>query len=340
MMIKSGIEKLMRKQDLDGITCRQAFAEMLTPEADPLQTAAFLVLLRAKTETSEELSNIISALKSTMVTVATEHKVLDIVGTGGDGAHTVNISTGSAMLAASCGIKIAKHGNRAVSSLTGSADLLEALGVAIDLTPEKISASIDEVGIGFCFSPNFHPAMRGLRLLRKQLNVPTTFNLLGPLLNPVNPAHFLLGVYDEGLLPIIAGTLAAMGAERSMVVHGGGLDEISCIGPAKVIEITPTGIQELVLDPQHFGFSRCCRADLKGGDAQTNAQILLEVFAGKHSQPNIKAIADTLILNAGIALFLYGLHQSITSAVIHAAENLRSGAVLSLLKKWIEFSHD
>lgn len=339
MLLKNPIEKLMQKKNLDSDTCQQALHAMLLPDANPVQTAAFLVLLRAKTESADELAGMITALKQKMISLPTQHKVLDIVGTGGDGANTINISTGSAILAASCGIKIVKHGNRAVSSLAGSADVLEALGVNIESTPEKISASVDEIGIGFCFSPNFHPAMKELRALRKQLNVPTTFNILGPLLNPANPAHFLLGVFDESLLGLIAAALKQTGTARSIVVHGCGIDEISCLGPAKIIEVTQDGLNESIIDPEKLGLSLCSITDLQGGNAQTNAQLLLDTFSGKRSGKH-RAIADTLILNAAVALYLYGLYPSTAAAIAHAQENLYNGTALTLLKKWIEFSHE
>lgn len=335
MILKNNIEKLMRQENLPFADCEAAMHAMLDENVNPLQISAFLVLLRTKTETADELMAAMTAFKKKMIVVPTQHRVLDIVGTGGDGVDTVNISTGSAILAASCGVKIAKHGNRAVSSLTGSADVLEALGVKIDLAPGKISACIDEIGIGFCFSPNFHPAMRALRRLRKELNVPTTFNILGPLLNPANPAHFLLGVYDEALMPSIAETLQLANTERSLVVHGCGLDEISCVGPAKMIEVTKKSLTASTLDPAVHGLSYCDIADLRGGDANTNAQLLLNTFAGKRS-----AIADTLILNAAVALFLYGLYPSIADAIPHAEDNLYDSSALNLLNNWIEFSHD
>src|SRR5579862_9229330 len=211
MMLKASIETLMRGENLQSIVCQQVLEEMLDPTVNPLQVAAFLVLLRTKQETADELSAIVHALRAKMIVVPTDHSVLDIVGTGGDGLNSVNISTGSALLAASCGVKVAKHGNRSVSSLTGSADVLEALGVNIQLTPGQISRSIDEIGIGFCFAPNFHPTANVLRQLRKELNVPTTFNLLGPLLNPANATHLLLGVMDPALLPIMADVLINTG---------------------------------------------------------------------------------------------------------------------------------
>lgn len=337
MLLKNPIEKLMQKQNLDSDTCHHALNAMLLPDANPVQTAAFLVLLRAKTESPSELAGMIDALKQKMIVLPTKHKVLDIVGTGGDGANTINISTGSAILAASCGVKIVKHGNRAVSSLAGSADVLEALGVTIESTPEKISSSVDEIGIGFCFSPSFHPAMAKLRALRKQLNIATTFNLLGPLLNPASPAHFLLGVFDESLLKLMAEALQHTGVDRSIVVHGCGIDEISCLGPAKIIEVTPSGLNESIIDPEKFGMPLCSITDLQGGNAQTNAQLLLGTFSGKRSG-KYRAIADTLILNAAVGLYLYGLYPSPAAAIVHVQENLNNGAALTLLKKWIEFS--
>ncbi|MCL5272295.1 MAG: anthranilate phosphoribosyltransferase [Gammaproteobacteria bacterium] len=237
MSLKLSIEKLMHGENLDSELCYAAINELLDPNKNPLQAAAFLVLLRSKSETPQELVAIVNCLRQKMIKVPTQHRVLDIVGTGGDGQNTVNISTGSAILAASCGIKVAKHGNRAASSLAGSADVLEALGVNIQLTPEKVAESIDKIGIGFCYSPNFHPVTKELKLLRKQLNVPTSFNLLGPLLNPANAQHLLLGVMDNNLLSKMATVLQQLYCSRSMLVHGQGLDEISCVGPAQIVEL-------------------------------------------------------------------------------------------------------
>jgi len=335
MMLKSSIEKLMRGENLPAVVCQQVLDELLTPTVNPLQVAAFLVLLRTKQETASEIAGMVTALRNKMLVVPTKHKVLDIVGTGGDGLNTINISTGSAMLAASCGVKIAKHGNRAVSSLAGSADVLEALGVNIQLTPEQISKSIDEVGIGFCYSPNFHPMTQTLKQFRKELNVATTFNILGPLLNPANAAFTILGVMNAALLPIMADVLMQAGTEHSMVVHGMGLDEISCVGPAKIIEIKHQQKFEYILDPLDFGLDRCSITDLQGGGASVNAQLLLNAFKRKKGP-----IADTLILNAAIAMYLYGMHLTIDESLQHAKENLFQGEVLKLLNNWIEFSHD
>jgi anthranilate phosphoribosyltransferase len=335
MLLKSSIEKLMRGEDLQSKICQQVLEEILCPTINPLQTAAFLVLLRAKSETVDELSAIVKVFRSRMLVVPTDHTVLDIVGTGGDALNTVNISTGSAILAASCGVKIAKHGNRSMSSLTGSADVLEALGVNIQLTPEQISKSIDQVGIGFCYSPNFHPITQAFRDFRKTLNVPTTFNILGPLLNPAKASHIILGVPDEALLSIMADVLIKLGSEQSMVVHSRGLDEISCAGPTKIIEVKQQEKIERIIDPQQFDLQTCTIADLRGGNASINAGLLLEAFKGKRGP-----IADTLILNAAIALYLYGLHSSISEALLQARDSLYHGAALRLLNNWIEFSYE
>lgn len=334
-MMRHSIETLMQKKPLSPNLCEQAMQALFEPETNPLQIAAFLVLLRAKTETAEELIMLVKTLRQKMIVVASAHHVLDIVGTGGDGAKTINISTGSAILAASCGVKIAKHGNRAVSSLSGSADVLEALGVKIELSAEKVSACIDEVGIGFCYSPNFHPAMKTLGELRTQLNVPTTFNLLGPLLNPAKASHYLMGVYDENLLLVMAQVLQQISNTHSLIVHGCGLDEISCAGSATGIEIKAGTLTTLSIDPLQFNLPRCSIDDLRGGNATVNAQLLRKTFAGQAG-----AVANTLVLNAGVALYLYGVAKTIDEGVLCARDNLLSGQAQLLLNKWIECSHD
>jgi len=336
MILKDSIEKLMRKENLDAHTCREVMEEIVKPGANSLQVAAFLVLLHAKSETVEELAAIVNYLKEKMIPVPTSHKVLDLVGTGGDGAHTINISTGSAILAASCGVKIAKHGNRAVSSLSGSADVLEALGVNIELSPEKVSACIDKVGIGFCFAPLFHPVLKELRGLRKQLNLPTVFNLVGPLLNPAHANYILMGVYHAHLLPLMAGVLKQRPAMHALIVHGCGLDELSCVGPAEVIEVRDGNTKTAVIDPATLGLPHCRLRDLQGGDAKTNAALLRELFQGKQRG----AIANTLLLNAAAAMQLYGLCATMQDALQLATDALYSGRALTLLTHWIECSHD
>ena len=338
MALQRSLDKLMQGQSLTKELCQQTVDAILSKDVHLAQVAAFLALLRAKTETADELAGMVLSLQQAMIPVVTQHTVFDIVGTGGDGANTVNISTGSAILAASCGIKVVKHGNRAASSLAGSADVLEALGVAIDLTPKQIAASVDELGIGFCFAPNFHPALNRLRTLRQQLRIPTTFNLLGPLLNPARPSHVVLGVFDSTLLMPMAKALQTIGTTRSLIVHGCGLDEISGVGPATLLEVTPNEIKPFTLDPTSLGFSACCMADLQGGYAQENANILLAVLSGATKQH--RAIADALILNAAAALYLSENYSSLIDAIFHAEDTLRSGAALTLLNHWRDYSHD
>jgi anthranilate phosphoribosyltransferase len=335
MQLKSAIEKLTKGQDLKSYEIEDILTQIFDPSLNPLQLAAFLVLLRAKPESAEELATLVKAMRNHMLTVPTHCDVLDIVGTGGDLQNTINISTGSAMLAASCGVKVAKHGNHAVSSLAGSADVIEALGIKLSLTPKHVAKCIETLGIGFCYAPNFHPMTQALRQFRKQLGVPTSFNLLGPLLNPANASHLVLGVLDEKLMPKMAEVLMQLGSKRSVIVHGNGLDEISAVGPAKVIEVSEEGIEEYVLDPLDLGFPRCSVADLRGGDALHNSNLLKDTFKGKKGP-----IADTLILNTAVALKIYGKYTSLQEACAHAKETLYSGQVNTLLTNWIEFSHE
>jgi anthranilate phosphoribosyltransferase len=337
-MLKQAIEKLIRRENLSKDECLKII-EMMLQSNNTAQIAAFLVALRCKNVTAEELSGMVNAFQQRMIRVPHSHQVLDIVGTGGDGANTVNISTGSAILAASCGVKIIKHGNRAVSSACGSADVLEALGVVISQTPEKISNGLNTLGIGFCFAPNFHPALRQLSGLRRELNIPTVFNFLGPLLNPASPAHLLLGVHDASLMPLMAEYLKQNLKGKCLVVHAHGLDEISAVGVAHVLEISPAEIKEYAMDPAQFGLSYCKKEDLQGGSAQTNAQILLECFSPQKNRKN-SGLDTTLILNAATALYLYGKYSSIGEAISEARENLTNGSAMKLLQNWIEFSHD
>ncbi len=339
MRLKDGIEALMANQNLNSQVCKQMMTDLLQPDSHPFQKVAFLVLLRSKIETAEELVGMVAALQDKMVALVPNKKTLDIVGTGGDGARTVNISTGSALLAAACGVAIAKHGNAAVTSLAGSADVLTALGVNIHMSPEKIIQSIDSLGIGFCFAPNFHPILRELRSLRQQLNVPTSFNLLGPLLNPTKPAHLLLGVFDPAFMPIMGETLQKLGTEHALIVHGNGIDELSCMGPVKTLEVTPEDLHLAYLDPQALGLERCELRDLQGGSAVMNAELLRDVFQGGTGRQAV-AIANTLIFNAAVAIYLYGLQPSVAAAIPLAREKLLDGSAMTTLTHLVEFSND
>lgn len=335
MQLRQGIEHLMMRKSMEENDFHQIVEDLLDEKSNPLQVAAFLVLLRSKPETVSEMAGLWAALNQRMRKVFIPFPVLDIVGTGGDSAGTVNISTGSAILAASCGVKVVKHGNRAVSSQAGSADVLEAWGINIHQSPESVRQSVEKMGIGFCFAPDFHPAMFKLKEIRQKLNVPSTFNLMGPLLNPANAKHFLLGVMDKTLMPVMAELLSYIGVQRSLVVHGNGLDELSTVGSVEAIEISENGSRTFTLDPKTFGFSRCSVSDLQGGNAARNADLLKKAFKGEKG-----AIADTLILNAATALYLFGKYPDIEAALPEVRERLYGGDALNLLNHWIEFSHE
>lgn len=331
-MLKPYIEQLMNRQHLSAQQSQAAIGHILT-SPNRSQIAAFLALLRAKNETSQEIFGIANAMRASMVSVPVKKPVLDIVGTGGDGAHTVNISTGASILAASCGVPVAKHGNRSVSSRCGSADVLEALGINIQLGAEDVAACIEAVGIGFCFAPLFHPAMKHLKEIRTELGVATTFNIMGPLLNPARAEYCMIGVFREDLLERIADVLFHLKTKRSIVFHGAGLDEVSSLAPVKVIEISPKGQIAFELNPRDFGFATCELKDLQGGDAAENAAILRDAFEGKSSP-----VADTLIFNAGIALYLYGSVHSIKDGAEVARQQIESGQAKALLERFAEFS--
>lgn len=327
-MLKGAIEKLISRQDLSSFETTLAIQEMVS-QANPHQAAAFLVLMRAKGETVDEINGIVDGMRHHMLATAAGVPVLDIVGTGGDGAHTLNISTASAILAASCGVKIAKHGNRSVSSLCGSADVLEALGISLEQSPSQIVSSIQNIGIGFFFAPQFHPAMRMIKEIRRSLNVPTCFNLIGPLLNPACAEHLMIGVFDEKLLSMFAHVLQKQKTRRSLVFYGEGLDELSCIGPAKGFEVTAQVIRPFTLNPTDFGLKQCTIEDLRGKDAAYNAEKMIETFSGAPG-----GFADTVALNAGVALYLYGTVDEIAQGIKMAQDHLKEKKALALLQKW------
>lgn len=326
-MLKT-LEKLLVQNDLSAEESRLAMHEIFAG-ASPYQAASFLMLMRSKGETVEELFGIIEAMRGRMVRVPVKSRVLDIVGTGGDGAQTLNISTASAILAASCGVKVAKHGNRSVSSLCGSADVLEALGVNILAPKETLSRSIDEFGIAFLFAPEFHPALKQLREVRKGLGTRTLFNIIAPFLNPATPDHYMIGVYSKELLDIASALLAKLSTRRSLVFHGSGLDELSCVGPAQAIEVQGEKLTPMIIDPEELGLKPCSIEDLKGKDAKYNAEKICEAFDGKDSP-----FAETIALNGGVALYLYEKVESIKEGIAEAKRHLREKKASELLARW------
>eukprot|EP00249_Psilotum_nudum_P012357 c23736_g1_i2 orf=423-1661(-) len=326
------IESLIGGKDLT-VGEMEVTMENLLTNNDPIRISAFLVLLRAKGETFEEITGLARAMMSRCLPVHGVDGAFDIVGTGGDGANTVNISTGACILAAACGAKVAKQGNRSSSSACGSADVLEALGVAIDLGPVGVTKCVNDIGIGFMMSPKFHPAMKAVTPIRRSLRVRTIFNILGPMLNPAQVAYAVVGVYSRDLVNKMAKALQLFGLSKALVVHSEGLDEISPLGPGFVLEVTPEKITEFRLEPLDYNIPRCTIEDLKGGDPTLNAKILRDVLGGKQGP-----IADALILNAAAGLVASGFVNDLVAGVCIAREVQQSGKGAKVLDKWIHLS--
>ena len=324
-MIREVLERLLAGESLSAATTEECFTALMAGEWSEPEQAAFLVALRAKGETAGEVAAAARVLRSFAVPVATSRTPLvDTCGTGGDGAHTLNISTGAALVVAACGVSVAKHGNRSVSSRCGSADVLEALGVPLELEPEKLGALLDAVGFAFLFAPRLHPAMRAVMPVRRVLGVRTVFNLLGPLANPAGVKRQVVGVYSAAVMPLVAGALAELGAEHAWVVHGeDGLDELSVCAPTRVIEVRAGKITgELVVDPSKLGIPRAARADLAGGDAAENAKRLSAILAGEERSP----AADAIALNAAAALVVAGVADGLPSGLEASRARMAEGA--------------
>lgn len=328
-MLKEAIQAILRKEDLSRATM-YGLGEEILRNANPIQIGAFLALLNAKGETAEELIGFATYLLENCIRLNLPMDCLDIAGTGGDGSLSVNISTGSALLVAACGVPVAKHGNRSVSSQCGSADVLEALGIPIDMSPDQVGGSISRVGIGFIFAPKYHLALSSVATTRRSLGILTLFNLLAPLLNPARPKFALIGIGQEKYVNIIANCASKLGFERALIFHGSGLDELAPIGPIKAIEVRGEILNEMSIDPQALGFKLCARSDLQGGNPVKNAVILTEALSGTPGP-----ISDALILNAGVALYIYGKCPSIPEGIELARKVHAEGLGLKVLESWI-----
>lgn len=339
-MIHEAIVKITQKGDLTYDEAYQVMNEIMNGETTPTQNAAFLAALSTKStkaETIDEISGCAAAMRdhATPVDVG-DRQVLEIVGTGGDGALSFNISTTSAMVIAAAGVPVAKHGNRAASSKSGTADCLEALGVNISLTPEQCVKLLDEAGFCFFFAQKYHASMKYVGAIRKELGFRTVFNILGPLTNPAQPKMQLLGVYDEYLLEPLAQVLSSLGVKRGMVVYGmDKLDEISMSAPTKVCEFKDGWYKTYTIQPEDFGFARCDKSALVGGTPAENAQITRDVLSGKQGPQR-----ETVLMNAGAALYIAGKAETLEGGVQLAAELIDSGKALATLDKVVKCSNE
>ena len=334
-MIDSAIRSLVDGSDLSGEQSHAAMMQVMAGEATPAQIAGFLIALRMKGETVEEIAGCARAMRAHAAPATPTHETLvDTAGTGGDGSHTFNISTAAALVAAAAGARVAKHGNRAVSSRCGSADVLEALGVRIDITADDVAACIDQVGFGFLFAQAHHPAMRFAGPVRQQLGVRTVFNLLGPLTNPAGARRQVVGVYARELVEPIAQVLHLLGAEHALVAHGaGGLDELTPTGENLVAELRDGEITLRTIDPREFGAGPGEPDDLRGGDASDNAAIIRTVFDG---EPGPRR--DAVILNGGAALYVAGISGSLEEGVHAARDAIDDGRAEQTLGRLVEFT--
>ena len=336
-MIQEAIKRIVDKQDLTYQEAYDVMNEIMSGETTQVQNAAFLAALSTKStkaETIDEISGCAAAMRDHATKVDHDMEVLEIVGTGGDGANSFNISTTAALVAAAGGVKVAKHGNRAASSKCGTADCLEALGVNIDQTPEKCVELLQKVGMCFFFAQKYHTSMKYVGSIRKELGIRTVFNILGPLTNPAAPKMQLLGVYDESLVEPLAQVLTALGVRRGMVVYGQDkLDEISMSAPTTVCEFNNGSYRTYTITPEEFGLTRCKKEDLKGGLPAENAEITRQILSGAAGPKR-----DAVLMNAGAALYLAGKAESMKAGIQLAADLIDSGAAMRTLEQLIAVS--
>ncbi|UCB57673.1 MAG: anthranilate phosphoribosyltransferase [Candidatus Omnitrophota bacterium] len=335
-MIREAISRLAEKKDLSQETMTGAMEEIMSGQASAAQIAAYLLGLRMKGETVDEITCAAQVMRRHVTKIKSrETFLLDTCGTGGDSSGTFNVSTISALVASGAGVKVAKHGNRSVSSKCGSADLLMALGVKIDIAPEKIEKCLEEIGFAFLYAPLLHPAMKYATPVRREMGIRTIFNILGPLTNPASASNQLLGVYDKGLTETLARVLKNLGTKHALVVHGeDGLDEVTTVSKTLISELKDGRIKNYKIKPGQFALSRTSREDLKGGDAAFNAKIAYDILRGKGDMRR-----SIVLLNAGCAIYAADKAASIKEGVIKAATSIDSGAALEKLELLKEFTN-
>jgi anthranilate phosphoribosyltransferase len=336
-VIQEALARLLDGHDLDRGQARAVMHEIMAGEATQAQIGGFLVALRVKGETPDEIAGFAEAIREQALVVRPHRNdLVDVVGTGGDGQQTLNISTAAALLAAAAGAGVAKHGNRAVSSASGSADVLEALGFDVELPPERISRSIDELGFGFMFAPAHHPGFRHAAPVRRELATRTVFNVLGPLTNPAGARAQIVGVYDPALVSTIAEALVRLDARRAFVVHGAyGVDELSPAGPNLVCEVVDGKVREREIDPLDLGVARCAPGDLRGGTPAENAAAIRAIFSGEEQG----ARRDAILLTAAGAIAAGGHADDLGDGLELARETLDSGAAAERLDALVAFSN-
>jgi anthranilate phosphoribosyltransferase len=349
-MIKQAIARVVEREDLTEAEMIEVMDQIMSGEATPAQIAAFITALRMKGETVAEITGAARVMRDKVTRIRVGKNVLDIdrdeinvdletildtCGTGGSGTNTFNVSTTVAFVVSACGVRVAKHGNRSVSSSCGSADVLEALGVNLDVTPETVERCITEIGIGFLFAPALHGAMKYAIGPRKEIGIRTIFNILGPLTNPAGASCQVLGVYREDLVEKLANVLRNLGCQRGFVVHGmDGMDEITLTGETRVAEVTPEGVTVRMVEPEEFGLTRCSMTDLRGGDAKGNAAIVRGILVGGKGPKR-----DIVLLNAAYALVAAGKSGTPAEGVRMAAEAVDSGRALEQLEKLVTMTN-
>ena len=335
-MIKEAILKLAKKEDLTYETAEAVMNEIMSGEATPVQMSAYLTALSIKGETIDEITASAAGMRAHCIKLLHNMDVLEIVGTGGDGSNSFNISTTSSLVIAAAGVPVAKHGNRAASSKSGAADVLEALGVNISIPPEKSAQLLKDISICFLFAQNYHVAMKYVAPIRKELGIRTVFNILGPLSNPAGANMDLRGVYEESLVEPLAQVMAKLGVSRGMVVYGkDSLDEISMCAPTAVCEIKDGWFQSYELTPEQFGYERCDKSQLTGGSPQENAEITKAILEGREKGAKRQAVC----LNAGAALYITGKAETIEQGVRMAESLIDDGSALRKLEEFITESN-